>query len=491
MSIRRQSIISSLVIYFGFAIGFLNTYFFTKEGVSQGRFTEDQYGLATGAFVAIATLMMTLSSFAMTAYISKFFPYYSDNLPPRKNDMITWALVISVVGFALVMIAGLVFKHLIIRKFTQNAQLLLNYYYWLFPMGFGLTIFSVLEPYAWGLHKSILTNYLREVQWRLFTTLLIALFLFGVISDFDLFIKLYAFGYPFIALTLFVYLLATKKIHITFKPSKVTRRFLKKIIALCTYVYVGTLISTLAKVFDTFVLTSLKGLAAVGIFTLADLMSSVIQAPQRGVVAASMPHLSKGWKEKNISLIQRVYQRSSINLLIFATGIFLLVWLNFYDGIQFFGLKKIYLEAASVFFLLGLTKIIDMGTGVNAQIIGTSTYWRFELTSGIILLVFMLPSSYFLAKSYGIIGPAIASVISMSIYNLVRIIFLWRKFGLFPFTMATLHTVLIAAVSYGVCFFAFDNMHGLVPMLIRSASFMILYGTGVLYFNLSPDSTLR
>ena len=30
-------------------------------------------------------------------------------------------------------------------------------------------------------------------------------------------------------------------------------------------------------------------------------------------------------------------------------------------------------------FLLGITMIIDMGTGVNAQIIATSTYWKFEL----------------------------------------------------------------------------------------------------------------
>ena len=53
MSIRRQSIISSVVIYIGFLIGLCNIYFFTK----QGRFEEAQFGLYN-AFIAIATMMM-------------------------------------------------------------------------------------------------------------------------------------------------------------------------------------------------------------------------------------------------------------------------------------------------------------------------------------------------------------------------------------------------------------------------------------------------
>ncbi len=132
-NIRRQSIISSVVIYFGFAVGLLNTYFFTKEGL----FTESDYGLIT-IFMSIATMMMAFSSLAMPSYIFKFYPYYQDNLPVRKNDMITWSLLIGIIGFALVMLAGWAFKDLVIRKFGRNSPELLIYYYWIFPMGFGL-----------------------------------------------------------------------------------------------------------------------------------------------------------------------------------------------------------------------------------------------------------------------------------------------------------------------------------------------------------------
>ena len=483
-TIRRQSIISSVVIYIGFAVGLLNTYFFTKQGV----FTEAEYGLTT-IFIAIATMMSAFAVVAMPSYIYKFYHYYNDNLPPRKNDMITWALLVSSIGFVFVMIAGLALKHLVIQKFGTNSPQLVVYYYWIFPLGLGLTIYTILEAYTWNLGKPVLTNFIKEVEWRLLITILIVLFVTHTIKDYDLFIKLYAFTYPAIAVTLFIYLVLTKKVHFTFKISKVSRRFFKQILRLCSFVYAGTLIFTVSQVFDTIVIASLlkDGPAKAGIFGLATIMTSIIQAPQRGIVSASISHLSKAWKEKNMVWLQKIYQRSSINQLIFACGIFLLIWLNFTDGINTFKLKPLYLDTAWIFFLLGLTKIIDMGTGLNSQIINTSTYWRFELTSGVLLLILMLPLTYILTKKYGIIGPAVANLVSITIYNIIRIIFLWKKFRLFPLTIQSLYTILLATTCYGICHFTFINLHGFTGLVLRSTGFIILYLSGTMFLKLSPD----
>jgi O-antigen/teichoic acid export membrane protein len=484
-TIRRQSIISSGITYIGFAIGLLNTYFMTREGF---HFTEEQYGL-TSLFVNISGLMMALAVMAMPSYIFKFYHYYNDHLPPRKNDMLTWSLLVGLIGFLLVMIAGYFLKDLVTRKFTENSADLVKYYYWLFPMGLGLSIFTILEAYTWSQGKSVVTVFLREVQWRVFITILIVLVIMGLIKDFGLFIKLYSLTYAGIAVCLFIYLLVTGKIHFTFSPSKVTRRFLGKIVRLCTFFYAGTIMFSLSQVFDTIVIASLlkDGAAMAGIFALAQIMTSVIQAPQRGVIAASITHLSKAWKEKDRNLLQRVYQRSSINLLIFSSGIFALIALNYREAIITFHLKEAYLAGFGAFILLGMTRVIDMGTGVNAQIIATSTYWKFELVSGIILLSFMLPLTYILTKQYGLIGPAIANLVSVSIYNTVRIIFLWKKFRLFPFSMQSVYTVLLAAACFAGCYFAFAGMYGFGGLVVRSTAFLLLFGAGTLYLKLSPD----
>ena len=483
-NIRRQSIISSVVIYIGFAVGLVNIYLFTK----QGSFTDPQFGLYN-AFIAIATTMMAFANLAMPSYINKFFPYYKDHLAPKKNDLITWALVVSSLGYAIVVVAGIIFKNLVVRKYIEHSPEIVTYYNWIFILGYGLMIYTVLESFAWQFHKSILTNFLREVQWRIFTTVIILLFLFGVIRDYGLFIKLFSFTYPAVALVLFLYLVFTKKIHFTFRVSKVTRRFFKSILRLCSFVYVGSLIFTISLVFDSLLIGAVlkDALAKLAVYSLAQNIANIIQAPQRGIISASIAHLSKAWKEKQIDTIQKIYQRSSINQLVFSCGLYALITLNFIDAVNTFHLKESYLNGFYVFILLGATKVIDMGTGVNSQIIGTSTYWRFEFISGVILLSIMLPLNYILTKQYDIVGTATAGLISIAIYNLIRIIFLWKKFNLHPFSAQSLYTVLLAASCFGICYLLFQNIHGLPGLFLRSIIFCIVYGTGSVYLKLSPD----
>ena len=486
-TIRRQSIISSVVIYIGFAVGLLNTYLFAREGGANG-FSSEQFGLYN-AFIAIATLMMGFANLAMPSFIYKFYPYYKEHAGGKKNDLLTISIAMGIIGFILVTIAGIVFKGLIIKKYGTNSPEIVTYYNWIFPLGLGLTVYTILEAYAWQLHKSVLTNYLKEVQWRLFITVLIILFITGIISSFDLFIKLFSFSFLSIALTLLLYLIFIGKINFTFKRSKVTRRFSKNIIRLCSFVYGGTLIFTISQVFDTLVIGSVvkDALGQVAVYSVAQSVVAIIQVPQRGIISASISHLSQAWKDKNLKLIQKVYQRSSINQLIFACGIFSLVILNFTDAVYTFQLKGTYLQAYYVVILLGLTKIIDMGTGVNSQIIGTSIYWRFEMVSGIVLLLVMLPSNYFLTKEFDITGTALANLISISIYNTIRIVFLWRKFKLFPFTIHTLQTVLLTGACYAICHFVFINIHGFGGIILRSSGFAILYAVGTVYLKLTPD----
>jgi O-antigen/teichoic acid export membrane protein len=483
-NIRRQSIISSIVIYIGFAIGLLNIYLFTKQGL----FTDPQFGLYN-AFIAIGTTMMAFASLAMPSYIYKFFPYYKDHLAPKQNDMITWALLVSSIGYSLVVIAGIIFKDLVVRKYIEHSPEIVIYYNWIFVLGYGLMIYTVLEAFAWQFHKSVLTNFLREVQWRLFTTIIILLFIYGVIRDFDLLIKLFSFTYPAIAIILFLYLVFTKKIHFTFRISKVTRRFFKSILRLCSFLYIGSLIFTISLVFDSLVIGAVlkDALAKLAVYSLAQNIANIIQAPQRGIISASIAHLSKAWKDKQMGPIQKIYQRSSINQLVFACGLYVLIVINFIDAVNTFHLKESYLNGFYVFLFLGATKIVDMGTGVNSQIIGTSTYWRFEVISGIVLLFIMLPLNYIFTKQYDIVGTAFAGLISTSVYNLIRIIFLWKRFSLFPFTLQSLYTILLAGLCFGICYLLFQNMHGLPGLFLRSIVFCILYSTGAVYLKLSPD----
>jgi O-antigen/teichoic acid export membrane protein len=483
--IRKQSIISSMVVYIGFAIGFFNTYLFTREG----GFTQAEYGL-TGIFMAIANIMYSFANLGMVAYVYKFYPYYNDNLPQKKNDQVTWALLFSLIGFSLVIIAGILFKDLVIRKYGTNSPDFIKYYYYIFPFGLGLTLFAILEAYAWQIKKAVLSNFLREIQFRVFTTILIILSFTGFIASFDLFIKIYSFTFLAIAVILMVYLVFTNKISFTFSVSRVSKKFFKKIIALIAFVYGGNLVFTISMVIDTVIIAAVlpNGLALAGVYTLAQNIASLIQAPQRGIISSSLGALSQAWKDKDMKKIDRIYHSSSINQLIFSVGMFSLIWLNFSDAIPAFNMQPGYKEAMWVFFYIGLMRIVDMGTGVNSQIIGTSTLWRFDFVTGMILLSLTLPLNYIFTKYYfGVMGPAIANLITFAFYNAIRYWFLIKKFNLQPFTIKTLYTIILGIGSYYCCYFLFNSMHGFLGMISRSIVFLVLYIAGTKWLDLSPD----
>jgi O-antigen/teichoic acid export membrane protein len=481
--IRRLSIFSSLVIYLGFVIGAFNMYLFVKEG----NFTPQEYGL-TRLFNDIGIIFFSFAMLGVQSYIFKFQPFYKQNLSKKENDQPALSFVIATIGFILVVIAAIFFEPLFIQKFSKKSSLLITYYFWMLPFTFGILYFTLLESFAWFHQKSILTNFLKEIGIRLIQSVLILLYLFHALS-FDLFIKLFSLTYIVIAIILFAYMIYTKKIEFNFRLSRVTKKFYKKIASLMSLVYFSLIVSTISLYIDTLIIGSIseRGLIDVGIFTLASFIATTIQVPQRGIISAVIPVLSNSWKSKDYKEISRLYSRTSINLLLVALFIFFLIWMNINDAFAVLQIDSNYELGKNVVLILGISKIIDAGTGVNSQIIATSNYWKFETMSGILLIAISIPLNYFLVKAYGINGAAISNLIAFIIYNIVRLYFIWHKFKMQPFTGKTLLALVVPSTIYLLCYFAFNQFSGWGAIFIRSAVFSGLFVASLFYFKMTPD----
>lgn len=486
-TIRRQSIISTLLIYAGFLFGAINTYLFTQKGMFDASFTLEQYGL-TRVFIVTANFLYGFASFGLAAVIYKFFPYYKDNLKEKENDLLSICLVLALIGFVLTTAAGIFFEPLIVRKFSSKSPLLVQYYFWIFPYLFFYLFFSILEAYAWSLKKTILPNFLKEAGFRISTTVLIVLFLAGGIN-FPLFIKLFSLLYAIVFFVLLWYLVRIKKFNFTLTISRVTKKFWKKMGTLMLFVYGGLIIQVTAQSIDSFTIASYvkDALTYLAVYDFSTYVCSLIQAPQRSMIAISIPILSQAWKDKDFPTVQKVYSRSSLNLLMVSLFIFLLIWLNYDDVIDTFGLNPLLKAGKMVVLLWSLKYIIDMGTGVNAQIIGTSIFWRFEFLSGVVLVLLAVPLNIILVKRMGIEGAAWSSLIAFTIYNIIRLQFLWRKFRMHPFSINTFYVLLHALACYAVCYLLFNGMNGFLGMALRSSVFVVLFVVTAFQFKISPD----
>jgi O-antigen/teichoic acid export membrane protein len=479
--IRRQGIKGTIWVYLGFLLGAITTYFFTYKHW----FTPEQYGL-TRSLLEIGILVYAFSTIGTTFYLYKFFPYYQDNLPKKENDLLGFALKICFIGFVITALSLILFEPIIIKKFSTNSFLLVQYFYMVIPIGFLILLYTVLESYAYGFSKGSTTNFLKETILKLYTLLVVLLKITGLIN-FKTFIILFSFQYGAIALILLYLLKKEGNLWLTFKTSRVTKKYKKKIISILALTFLTIIISVVRTSIDTIVLAAKQNLDKVAIFGFANYLVMTMGAPNRSLISITVPILSRHWKDKNLKEIERIYKRSSINLLSFSLFMFGLILLNFTPTIQYFNLNESYLQGKYVFILLGLVTIIELGTGVNGQIIGTSSFFRFELWTSILLTALIIPLSYFLTVNYGLLGPAIANLVSFTIYNAVRYFFLLNKFNMQPFSNKTIEVLFIAVLSFTSIHYLFENKEGLLFLILRSILFSIIFIVAVYIRDISPD----
>jgi O-antigen/teichoic acid export membrane protein len=479
-NIRKQAILSSLLVYAGFLVGAINTYFYVREG----SFTPDQNGLVR-LFFDVAQNFYVWGSLGFIPVVYKFYPYYKDNLSAKENDLLSWSLLASLTGAVVMIVGGYLLEPLVVRKYSERSLLFVQYYHLIFPFSVGMLLFATLEGYSWALHKSVFTNFLKETLLRIITTVFILLYYFGYIR-FHTFIHLFCLLYFIIFLVLLLYLIRIKQFQLTVHISRVTRKFWKKMLTMQSILFGGIAVQALAQTIDSLIIATLKGLPATGIFNLAQYAANLVQVPQRSMQSVTTGILSQHWKDKNYTEINRIYQRSCINLLLFGLFIYGIITLNIATAFEVLPIQKIYAEGIAVMILLGVAKLIDAGTGVNGTIIGTSIYWRFDFFSGLTTLALRIPLTYYAIKNFGLIGSAYAEIISVTVYNSIRYLFLKRKFGFEPFNQKTVLALLTAVLAFASCYWL--PLTGFTAILVKSFAFTFLMILGVFYFELTPDA---
>ena len=429
--IQKQGIKSSYFIFLGFLIGAINLLvlfpmFFSKNDQGLVRAMID-IGATLSVFCTLGTLPV----------VYKFYPFYNHYLGNNKNELPFLTLLINLLGFGILLIIGWQNKDFIIRKLGKSPSLG-HYFSYIYPYTFFLLLFYWLEAFAWGLHKGVMTNFLRETAIRVLTTILILLFGFHLI-DLTQFIGLFSCIYLIPMLYLLYNLIQSKEWSIrNFTISNVTKRLKGRMISFALFVFAGQFFNLLARTNDTFMIVGLKGLSDASIFAIATYVSAILEIPQRSLTSISIPILAKSWKEKDFENIKHIYHKSVSNLLAIGLLLFGLIWLNIQNLVSFLNWISHkqgggYDALVNLAFILGLAKLIDLATGVNAQIIGTSNYWKFDFFTNVMFVIISIPLNYFLIKHYDLTGLAYSNLIAYTIYNGVRFGFLYFKFNLQPY----------------------------------------------------------
>lgn len=475
----RQSIKGTLVSYIGVLIGLVNTLWLLPYV-----FTAEQIGLYR-VLIDVATFLMIFGQFGLMNAGIRFFPYFKDP-QNQHNGFLFFMLTITAGGFILISAVLIILKEKILYLFSDNAELLLNFIYIILPLTFSVLLFNILETYARSLLKVVIPKLFKEVILRILISISAITYFFELI-DFVYFIDSLIVIYAIINLGLVFYIYSLGQLFLKPNFNVFHSSRLKTIAEYCFFTFLLAGSGIIVGKIDTIMLTSLSTLSATGIYSIAFYMGIMVEIPKRSMVNITAPLVAGFFKESRIDKISELYKKTSTHLML-AGGIILgLIWFNIDNIFLLIPNSEVYATGKYVVLLIGLAKFVDLSMSINAEILGNSDKYKWNLFLMPLLAVLAVVTNYFLIPVYGLTGAAIATFISIVVYNLFRFFIVYFLFKIHPFSIQTLKCLLIFIFIILAGILIPDLKSGILTILIKSSAIGIISAAGILILKPSEE----
>ena len=471
--VRKQSVQNVVVTYIGFFIAAINTIFlYTKI------LPDAYYGLVT-FILASGAILMPLMAFGVHNTLVKYYSYCSEDDKDGFLTLMVFTPLLGIVPVALIVFFG---YEPLGNRLSKVNPIVKDYLWYIFLVGLSMGYFEVF--YAWcRVHmKSVFGNFMKEVFVRVGVSLLLALFYFDVIS-LDIFLKLLVGLHLLRTIIIKVYAFTLRYPRLNFNFPKGTR----EILGYSFLIILGGSAALILLEIDKVMLNQFISIENVAYYSVAVYIATVIIVPSRAMHQITYPLTAELLNANNIEELQKLYQRTSLTLFIASGILFVLIILNLND--LFLLLPESYRGGFTIVLLIGLAKVLDSILGNNNSILYNSKYYRTVLIFGVGLAVLTILLNYLLIPTLGLEGAALASFISIFIFNVVKLVFVKMKFGLTPFTGSTLRvlaTLILLMVLFNLLQFPF---HPIINIVLKSGLILVMY-VGILYrFDISEDVT--
>lgn len=478
--VRKQSTTNLFYLYIGLFFG-ASTVVFLYPNIFNEK--PEHLGLLQ-IIVAYSTVISTFTLLGSPKVLLRFFP-----LIDQKDKLLSLVFYMSTFGYLVFFVLFGFFKSNLFDLIGADSLLKSQFYLVLFMIVF-LSYFEILAILLRSLLNATLPIFLNEIFRKGFTILLLIVLFFDLIS-FENFLKLYVFQYFIMSAILFKKILNSLTFKFTFDLQSIN---IKEIFRYGIFVLVGGASAMLVSKLDMMMIAKFLSLEQVAYYSIAFYMGNVIGVPARAIGSISAPLIARSLKDNNINEVNVLYSKSSLNQIVLGTLLFILVWINIDDLFQF--LPEKFQGGKIVVLYIGLAQLFNISTGVNGLIITNSKYYSFDLYANILLLILtvitnfvFIPDSSPLFKYgiFGINGAAFATALSIFIFNLTKMIYVYIKFKIQPFSINTVYAFITALVIYFILNSLNLNFVSVLNILIKSISVIILYFLCIYKLNISND----
>jgi len=476
--VKKQGIKNFLINNLGFAIGGVNYIFLLPVF-----FATYEIGLIK-LLISLANVWVSLAKVGTNITFVRFFKEYETEDREHKG-FVHWIYLLAAGGMIALSLIYLAFRPWIEVYYIDKSSLFVeSFFLTLIPFAFLMLLFSVLESQASAIHRTVLSNFLREVLLRL-------IFMIGIVAfslkwfELEGFVWLHIASYGLICAVMIFDLSRTEKFKWKsgIKLSLLERKSLTSF-SLLMMLTAGS--QQLILNLDSIMLGGMMGLDDVGVYGVYLSLAILVALPERSLMRILYPVANEALIRKDWDTVRSLYRKSAELQLIGGLWILIGIWANEHNFFAFLK-EPAYQTGFPIFIILGMHYLINGAFGINSYLILGTQYYKIETYLNLLLLVFTVIFNYFFIQAYGTFGAAAATLLSVTLINVMRWAFILHKFKLSPFSWKQP----VIVVWGTLCLLAVNQipkeLHTFIDLPIRSGLLTGLYFGGLVLFKVSED----
>ena len=478
---HKQAFFFTIINYVGILIGIISTLFIypkNKEMLGVFRYVE-----------SLAQILFPIMLLGASQTLIKFGP----KLDSKQEKQLFSYSVLSIfsIGFILLSFIGMASLLPALSGF--------KYIYLAFPIGLSLALIDLFKKQSTIIGKIAIPTFFDNIIPKLILPFVFLLVLnhFYTLQES---LQLYIFSYGFIALLIGIYLFYyfKPKFELDFKSlfSTISK---KEMYRFSMFAFAGSLGSVFAFRIDSIMIPKFISMEANGTFSIGVTLASALAIPATGIFILYAPIISNFIKNNQIAELNLKYKEISKLLFFIGALLYSCIFLGIENLFMLLPTHENLIGSIPVILILGFNVLINMGTGFNGEIITYSKYYKFNLIAiGLLIVLNVSLNLLFInVLQYGIEGVAVASLISMLLFNFSKLLFIYQKFKIVPFDNSYIKLigvfVVVLLISYNL-----PNLNNhLLNLLFKTlfcltVNLIVIYKLKVVYsYNFWLDKTIQ
>jgi O-antigen/teichoic acid export membrane protein len=272
------------------------------------------------------------------------------------------------------------------------------------------------------------------------------------------------------------------------RPIKTARRDIKGIMLFSIPAYFSTMINTFGPSLQTVLLGSLNTMATVGIFAVATQVSTASTLFNQSIGTASDPIISELHGLGDSEKFTHFYQTTAKWMFTVNLPMFLIVLLLSRPILTIFGNEFVVGTAALT--VLAVANLVIAAAGVSDGVLAMTGNTRYKLVNSAVQAVLTLGLYFLLIPHWGVLGAAIAVLVSSTVMHLILIIEVFVLFRMVPYTFGFLKPIVASLIALLIGWLTRQLLHSEVSLILTAINALIIliaYLGAVLLLGLSAE----